>query len=112
VSQPGQPDLGALLARAQEVQERLVRLQRDLARRTVEAGAGGGMVTAVVTGELRVLELRIDPELLATGDRAMIQDLVAAAVNAALGRAQQMLQEEMQRAAGGGVLVAGTPDKP
>jgi hypothetical protein len=106
-----QPDLGALLARAQEVQERLVRLQRDLARRTVEASAGGGMVTAVASGELRVVELRIEPELATSGDRAMLQDLVAAAVNAALARAQQMVQEEMQRAAGGNLLatLGGTP---
>jgi DNA-binding YbaB/EbfC family protein len=74
-------------------------LQRDLARRRVEASAGAGMVRAVVTGELRVLEIEIDPKLLAGGDRSMLQDLVAAAVNAALAQAQRMIQEEMQRAA-------------
>ena len=58
------------------------------------------MVTAVVSGELRVTEVRIEPSLLATGDREMLQDLVAAAVNAAMARAQQMLQEEMGKIAG------------
>jgi len=93
------PDLGALLRRAQEVQERMAALQRDLARRRVEASAGAGMVRAVVTGELRVLAVEIDPKLLAAGDRPMLQDLVAAAVNSALAQAQRMVQEEMQRAA-------------
>ncbi|HME72990.1 MAG TPA: YbaB/EbfC family nucleoid-associated protein [Myxococcota bacterium] len=95
-----EPDVRALLARAQEMQSKLAAAQRDLARRTVEASSGGGMVTAVVSGELRVAALRIDPSLLATGDREMLQDLVAAAVNAAMARAQQMLQEEMGKIAG------------
>ncbi len=96
-----QPDLGALLARAQEMQTRLAELQRELARRTVEGSSGGGMVVAVASGDLRIQELRIEPQLLEGGDREMLQDLVAAAVNAALTNAQQMVQEEMQRAAGG-----------
>jgi DNA-binding YbaB/EbfC family protein len=94
------PDLGALLQRAREMQERLVSLQRELARRTVQASSGGGLVTATATGELRILQIEIDPQLLAGGDRTMLQDLVAAAVNAALQSAQRMVQEEMQRVAG------------
>lgn len=93
------PDLGALLRRAQEVQQRMAALQRDLARRRVEGAAGAGLVRATATGELRILEVVIDPQLLESGDRAMLQDLVAAAVNAALAEAQRMVQEEMQRAA-------------
>lgn len=95
-----EPDLGALLARAQEMQTRLGDLQRTLALRTVEASAGGGMVTAVATGALRIRELRIEPSLLTSGDRDMLQDLTAAAVNAALAAAERMVQEEMQHAAG------------
>ena len=95
------PDLGALLRQAQQMQARMAELQRDLARRSVQGSAGAGLVTATVSGELRVLQVEIDPKLLADGDRAMLQDLVAAAVNAALGIAQRMVQEEMQRAAGG-----------
>lgn len=91
-------DLGQLMARAREVQSRLAEVQRELALRRVEGSAGGGMVTAVATGELRVLEVRIEPSLLESGDREMLQDLTAAAVNAALANAQQMVQEELQRA--------------
>lgn len=95
-----QPDLGELLAKAQEMQSRLAKVQQDLARRTVEASAGGGMVTVVASGQLRIIEVRIEPDLFETGDRAMLQDLVAAAANAALANAQKMVQEEMQRVAG------------
>lgn len=107
MSQP--PDLGALVRRAQEVQEKLAALQRDLARRTVEGSAGAGLVTATASGDLRVLRIEIEPKLFESGDRAMVQDLVAAAVNAALQNAQRMAQEEMQRTAGGLVLPFAPP---
>jgi DNA-binding YbaB/EbfC family protein len=94
------PDLGSWLRRAQEVQGRLAALQRELAGRTVQGSAGAGLVTATASGALRVLAIEIDPKLLAEGDRALLQDLIAAAVNAALQNAQRMVQEEMQRAAG------------
>lgn len=103
-----QANLGDLLAKAQEMQTKLAALQQELARRTVSAQSGGGMVTAVVSGELRVRELKIEPGLIADGDQEMLQDLVAAAVNAALAAAQRMVQEEMQKAAG----MAGLADIP
>jgi DNA-binding YbaB/EbfC family protein len=91
-------ELKELIAKAQQAQARMAELQRELAMRRVEGAAGGGMVTAVATGDLRILALEIEPSLLATGDRAMIQDLTAAAVNAALSSARKMVQEEIQRA--------------
>ena len=100
-------DLNQLVEQAKQVQSRLAEVQRDLAQRRVEASAGGGMVTAVATGELRIAEIRIEPELAARGDREMLQDLVAAAVNAALARAQQMVQQEMQKVSGIAVPGAG-----
>jgi DNA-binding YbaB/EbfC family protein len=95
------PDLEGLMARAREMQERLARVQQELATRRVEGSAGGGMVTAVATGELRILQIEIEPSLLEGGDRAMIQDLVASAVNAALTNAQKMIQQELQQVSGG-----------
>lgn len=91
-------DLGRLMERAREVQTRLAELQRELAVRRFEANAGGGMVTAAVTGALRVLELKIEPSLIEAGDRQMIEDLTAAAVNAALQQAQTTVAQELQRA--------------
>ncbi len=70
------PDLSALLEKAREAQEKLQTIQRDLASRTVEGSAGGGMVTVVANGALRVLEIRIEPALLDSGDREMLQDVI------------------------------------
>jgi len=92
-----QPDLSALLDKAKQMQTRLAEVQRELAQRRIEGTSGGGMVTVVATGDLRILEIRIEPSLLASGDREMLQDLTAAAVNAALAAAQRVVQEELQR---------------
>jgi hypothetical protein len=92
------PELSDFLEKAQAAQAKIAELQRDLAARRVEGEAGGGMVKAVASGALRILEVRIEPSLLEGGDREMIQDLTAAAVNAALMNAQRMVQEEFQRA--------------
>ena len=94
------PDFKDLLSKAQQMQGKLADLQRELAAKRFEGSAGGGMVTAVVSGELRVLEIQVEPGLVAGGDREMIQDLTAAAVNAALVNAQRGAQEEMQRLTG------------
>ena len=99
-----QPDWGDLVKQAQQMQTRIAEVQQELARRSVEGSSGGGMVTAVATGELRIREIRIEPSLSESGDREMLQDLIAAAVNAALTAAQKMVQEELQRAAGQGGL--------
>ncbi len=96
-----QPDMGKLVAEAQKMQSRIAELQRELGRRRFEGSAGGGMVTASVSGALRVLEVKIEANLVAGGDREMIQDLCAAAVNAALANAQRGVQEEFQRLSGG-----------
>ena len=104
-------DLGRLMEQARQVQSRLASLQQELATRRFEGSSGGGMVTAVATGALRIVELRIEPSLLASGDREMLQDLTAAAVNAALTSAQTAVQEELQRASAGLTLPgAPTPD--
>lgn len=93
--------MGALLKQAQELQSKLAQLQEEAGKKTVEASAGGGMVTAVVNGKLQLLSIHIDPTVLAGGDRDMIQDLVVAAVNEGIRRAQQLMAEEMSRATGG-----------
>jgi len=94
-------DLQKLMGQAQAAQAKLADVQKQLAAKRVEGSAGGGMVKAVATGALRILEVEIEPSLLASGDREMIQDLTAAAVNAALTNAQNLIQQEMQRASAG-----------
>ena len=93
--------VGELFGRARELQTKMAEIQRDLASRRFEGSAGAGMVTATCSGDLKILEIRIEPAFHASGDREMIQDLTAAAVNAALRNAQQSVQEELQRASGG-----------
>ena len=93
-------DLGSLLKQAQALQNQLTTAQQDAASRIAEGSAGGGMVTAKVNGRLEVLEVRLDPTLLEKPDREMLQDLVVAAVNDAVRRAQRMLADEMGKLTG------------
>jgi hypothetical protein len=95
------PELGDLLKQAQEAQAKIAELQEALAKRRIEGEAGGGMVVVAVSGALRILEIKIDPSLFKAGDQEMIQDLTAAAINAALTNAQRIAQEEFQRASAG-----------
>jgi len=93
--------LGNIMKQAQELQERLTRVQEEAARKTVEASAGGGMVTVVINGRLQVVELRIEPKVMTSGDTEMLQDLVIAAVNQGIRAAQDMMAEEMKKVTGG-----------
>jgi nucleoid-associated protein EbfC len=90
-----------ILKQAQALQSKLTELQAEAEHKTVEASSGGGMVTAVVNGKLQVLSIRIDPQVLGADDREMLQDLVTAAVNEAIRKAQQMMAEAMSRVTGG-----------
>jgi DNA-binding YbaB/EbfC family protein len=95
------PDLSGLLQTAQRVQQEIARVQDELAQQTVEASAGGGMVTAVVNGRQELVALHIDSECIDPRDPSMLQDLVVAAVNQALRKAQGLAQAEMGKVAGG-----------
>ena len=91
----GIPNMGNLLKQAQQFQAKLAKLQEELAGRTVEATSGGGMVAVVANGRQEVVSIKIDPEVIDREDKEMLQDLVLAAVNDALGRAKAMVNEEM-----------------
>ena len=103
-------DLSGLFRQAQQLQEKLASVQQELAGRTVEASAGGGMVTAVVNGKLEVVQIRIDQSLLDARDMEMLQDLVVAAVNEGIRAAQKMTADEMGKLTGGlGIKLPGMP---
>jgi nucleoid-associated protein EbfC len=91
----GMPNMGQLLKQAQKFQAKMAELQEELNQRTVEASAGGGMVTVVANGKQEVLSIAIDPEVVDPKDVEMLQDLILAAVNDALNRAKEMSNEEM-----------------
>jgi nucleoid-associated protein EbfC len=93
--------IGNIMKQAQQMQRRMAQLQEELETKKVEATAGGGMVTAVVSGKQQLLELRIDPTVVDPDDVEMLQDLVTAAVNEAIKQSQQMAQEEMGKITGG-----------
>jgi DNA-binding YbaB/EbfC family protein len=94
-------DLGGLLQQAKQLQERLASVQDEIANRTAEGRAGGGMVTAVANGRMEIVRVHIEPALLETPDREMLQDLVVAAAHEALRAARAIVAEEMQKATGG-----------
>ncbi len=90
-------EMQEMMQRAQQMQSRMGDLQRELAARHFDASSGGGMVEATVSGGLRVISIKIEPSLITADDRAMLQDLVAAAVNAALSKAQESVEQEVAR---------------
>ena len=90
-------DMQEMMQRAQQMQSRMGDLQKELAARHFEASSGGGMVEAKVSGGLRVISIKIEPSLIAGDDQSMLQDLIAAAVNAALAKAQESVGQELVR---------------
>lgn len=85
----------AMLKQAQKMQAKIQAVQEEAARETVEATAGGGMVTATVYGDLRIKSIEIDPEALDPEDVEMLQDMIVAAVNEGIADAQTMVEERM-----------------
>jgi hypothetical protein len=103
------PDLSALMQTAQKLQGDLARVQEELARKTCEASAGGGMVTAAVNGHFELASLTIDKGAVDPGDVGMLEDLIKAAVNQAVARMRELSQAEMSKVTGG---LGGMPGMP
>ena len=94
-------DLGDLMKQAQRMKAEMDRIQAEVAAKTVEGSAGGGMVTVVANGKGEILSVRIDPEVARGEDQEMLQDLVTAAAHDALRKARELLAQEVSRVAGG-----------
>lgn len=94
-------NMGKIMKQAQKMQERMLRMQEELATKTVEATAGGGMITAVVNGKYELVSLKIEREVVDPEDIEMLQDLIVAAVNEGVRKSQEMAQEEMAKVTGG-----------
>ncbi|NOZ62831.1 MAG: YbaB/EbfC family nucleoid-associated protein [Calditrichaeota bacterium] len=90
-----------MLKQFQEVQEEMNRIKQELASQRVTASAGGGMVEVTANGRQKIIDIKIEPELLETNDREMLEDLIVAAVNLALEKASDLASEEMNKIAGG-----------
>jgi len=94
-------DLGKMMKQLQQTQARMAQLQEELAARSVEVTAGGGMIKVVANGRNEILSIKIDPQVIDPNDAEMLEDLVTAAVNEARNRVEEMTRSEMARVAGG-----------
>ena len=93
--------LGNILKQAQQMHTKIAQLQEEMAAKTVEGSSGGGMVNIVMNGKQEIVSVRIDPEVVNREDVEMLQDLIVAAVNEAIRKSHEMMQEEMKQITGG-----------
>jgi hypothetical protein len=98
---PGMGNMGNMMKQVQKMQQDMAKLQAELEERTVESSAGGGAVNIVATGKKELKEIKIKPEAVDPDDVEMLEDLIIAAVNEALRKAEQMVSEEMAKITGG-----------
>jgi len=94
-------NFGNIMKQAKKMQERMVELQEELAMKSVEATAGGGMVSVRVNGKFEILSLKIEKEVVNPDDVEMLQDLIVAALNEGIRKAQEMAASEMGKITGG-----------
>lgn len=93
--------MGGLMQQAQEMQAKLAKIQEELANKTVDAAAGGGMVRVTVNGQFMLASIKVDRSVIDPDEVEMLEDLVRAAVNEGLRRAREMASEEMTKLTGG-----------
>ena len=96
-----QPDMRQLMKQAQQMQAQLAAAQEELAQRTFEGSAGGGMVVATVSGAQELVEIRISPEVVDPDDVEMLEDLVLAAVRQAHEAAASAASDQLGGVTGG-----------
>ena len=94
-------NMNSMPRQAQEMQEDMMKAQEELESKTYEAAAGGGVVTAVVSGKKELTQVTIDPEAVDPDDVEMLQDLIVAAVNEAMRKATEDAASSMSRLTGG-----------
>lgn len=94
-------NMGNMMKQAQKLQAKMMKMQEELADKTVEASAGGGMVKVVANGKQQIISISIEKEVVDPEDVDMLQDLVTAAVNDALTKSQEMVSSQMSKLTGG-----------
>lgn len=93
--------MGNLLKQAQEMQSRMAKMQEELAQKTVDGSAGGGMVRVTVNGQLALMAIKIDSTVITSEEKEMLEDLIMAAVNDGMRKARDMASTEMSKITGG-----------
>ncbi len=86
---------GDIMKQAQKLQKQMLEIQKEIGEKTVEGSSGGGMVKVTANGRQEILEVKIDPEVVDPEDIELLEDLVLAAVNNAMEKAKDMMEEEM-----------------
>lgn len=94
-------DLSSIMQQAKAMQEKMAKIQEDLAKKSITGSAGGGMVTVTVTGQGDVLSVAIEKEVIDPAEAGMLQDLIVAATNDALRRAKELSKQELGQLTGG-----------
>jgi len=94
-------DMNKMLQQVAQMQEQMAKAQEELASETVEASAGGGMVTVKANGALEITEIKISPEAIDPDDPEMLSDMILAAVNEALRSAQSLMESRLGGMMGG-----------
>ena len=93
--------LGDLMRQAQKLQEEMQKTQEEAKKKTAEATAGGGMITVVASGAGELVSIKIEKDVVNPDDVEMLQDLILAAANEAIRRAQEIVNDEMSKLTGG-----------
>ncbi len=94
-------DMNKMMKQVQKMQADMAKLQEELKDKTVEATAGGGVIKVIANGQHEIIQITISPEVIDPDDADMLEDLVTAAVNEALRKAQEMVSTEMAKITGG-----------
>ena len=100
-------DIMGMMKQAKDLQDRMQRLQEEVAALTIEGSAGGGLIKVTVNGKSEMKNLKIDPSLLKPDEAEILEDLIVAAINDARGKAEARLAEKMRELTGGLALPPG-----
>ncbi len=88
-------NINSIMKQAKQMQSKMMQIQEKLAEETVEASVGGGMVSAVFTGQGDIVSIKIDPEVINPDDKDMLEDLVVSAVNEGLKKSRELMSQRM-----------------
>jgi len=97
----GMANMGKMMKQVQQMQEKMQKMQEEIEQRTIEVTAGGGAVKVIANGKQQIVAIEISPDVVDPEDVEMLQDIVLAAVNEAIQKTQEMMQEEMKKITGG-----------
>lgn len=94
-------DVGKMMKQAQEMQKKMGRVQEELKERIVDAAVGGGMVTVKVNGAQEIVDINVSDEIMSSGDKAMLEELLISAVNEGMKKSRKLMETEMGKVTGG-----------